>query len=310
VDAVGHIIVNNRAHNNSGWGIYAAQGSILGVNINGGGNRAFGNVELAQCYNILCAGGSGLATDSTPPETLLTANPSDPSSFTSATFGFTGFDNASSVQFQCALDGAAFTSCTSPTVYSRLGLGSHTFAVRAVDYIGNIDPTPVSFGWTIEAPAPGVAPDTTIVTAPDVATASTTANFSFSANEENVTFACALDGAAFTACTSPQTYSGLAVGAHSFAMRASDDEGNVDATPANFTWTIAAAPVATNVSCGQVLIQSTRVQNDLLDCNGNGLVVGAHGITIDPWALASSTTASIRSRSATASCRSLTSACN
>lgn len=281
VDAVGHIIVNNRAHNNSGWGIYAAQGSILGVNIDGGGNRAFGNVELAQCYNILCDGGSGLATDSTAPETMLAATPNDPSAFTSATFGFTGFDNASAVNFQCALDGAAFAPCTSPATYSGLSLGAHLFAVRAVDYIGNIDPTPASFGWTIEAPAPGVAPDTILVTAPDVATANTTASFSFTANEEAVTFECALDGAAFTACTSPRAYSGLAVGPHSFAVRAIDGEGNIDATPANFTWTIAAAPVAANVSCGQVLTQSTLVQNDLLNCNGNGLVIGANGITID-----------------------------
>lgn len=281
VESVGHIIVNNRAHNNSGWGIYAAQGSILGVNIDGGGNRAFGNVELEQCYNILCDGGPGLATDTTAPETLLSSGPSNPSTFTSATFGFTGFDNASAVTFQCALDGAAFAPCTSPAAYSGLSLGAHTFAARAVDFIGNIDPTPISFGWTIEAPAPGVAPDTTIVAAPDVATASTTASFSFTANEEAVTFECALEGAAFTACTSPQAYSGLAVGPHSFAVRALDGEGNVDVTPASFAWTIAAAPVAATVSCGQVLTQSTLVQNDLLDCNGNGLVIGANGITID-----------------------------
>lgn len=37
---------------------------------------------------------------------------------------------------------------------------------------------------------------------------------------------------------------------------------------------------AATVSCGQVITQSTVVDNDLVDCPGSGLVVGASGITI------------------------------
>ncbi len=50
------------------------------------------------------------------------------------------------------------------------------------------------------------------------------------------TFNCSLDAAAFAACTSPQTYSGLTNGSHTFQVRAVDAAGNVDPTPATYTW--------------------------------------------------------------------------
>src|SRR5262249_48486532 len=55
------------------------------------------------------------------------------------------------------------------------------------------------------------------------------------------TFQCALDGAAFAACSSPQAYSSLAVGLHSFQVRAVNGSGT-DLSPALYTWTITASP--------------------------------------------------------------------
>ncbi len=110
---------------------------------------------------------------------------------------------------------------------------------------------------------------------------STEATFTFSTDETGATFECSLDGAAFAACTSPQSYPGLGVGSHTFQVRAVDGAGNTDPTPDSFTWTVSAPPVLTTVSCGQVLTQSTLLDNDLVDCPGDGLVIGAHGITID-----------------------------
>jgi hypothetical protein len=80
-------------------------------------------------------------------------------------------------------------------------------------------------------------PETTITAAPAPTTYVSTASVSFTANEA-ATFACSLDGGAFAACTSPQSYSGLVLGPHTFRVRATDSAGNVDATPASAGWTI------------------------------------------------------------------------
>lgn len=62
-----------------------------------------------------------------------------------------------------------------------------------------------------------------------------TAVLAFSANEP-ASFACSLDDAAYTACGSPMRYSDLAPGQHTFAVRATDDAGNADPSPAEIHW--------------------------------------------------------------------------
>ena len=143
-----------------------------------------------------------------PPQTTITQAPSDGTS-TSASISFTSSANGST--FECKLDTAAFTACTSPKTYTGLALGTHTFQVRATDGGGNTDPTPASATWTITANPP---PQTTITQAPSSGT-STSATVAFTSSAGGSTFECSLDGAAYSACSSsPKTYSGLAVGGH------------------------------------------------------------------------------------------------
>jgi subtilisin family serine protease len=90
-----------------------------------------------------------------------------------------------------------------------------------------------------------VAPGTSITSGPSGSTTDTSASFSFNSDSATpVTFECRLDGGGFAPCTSPSTVSGLAVGDHSFEVRAKDQAGTFDATPASAAWTVAAPPQA------------------------------------------------------------------
>jgi hypothetical protein len=83
-------------------------------------------------------------------------------------------------------------------------------------------------------------PETTITAAPSGDVGSTTASIEFTSSEAGSSFTCSLDGGAFSACTSPATYSGLALGPHSFRVVATDPAGNPDPTPASASWTVVA----------------------------------------------------------------------
>ena len=178
--------------------------------------------------------------DTTPPETTIDSGPPATTAETTATFTFSASEAGSS--FECALDGAAFAACVSPYEVSGLSLGAHVFAVRATDAAGNADPTPASYGWTVEPPPDTSPPETTIDSGPPATTADTIATFTFSASEAGSSFECALDGAGFAACASPHEVTGLAVGGHSFAVRATDAAGNTDPTPASYSWTVEPPP--------------------------------------------------------------------
>lgn len=82
--------------------------------------------------------------DTTPPETSLSE---EFPARDAARFSFSANESAS---FTCSLDGAAYTPCDSPTYYSDLDAGWHTFAVRATDAAGNVDPSPAETRWHAE----------------------------------------------------------------------------------------------------------------------------------------------------------------
>ncbi len=289
-----HIFKDNVAFDNGSWGINVGDPSGGKSNIDGGGNVAQGNdgplgVDLKpqQCYNITCTGGLG-GGDQISPNTSILETPVNPSSESVAVFRFTGADNASPVTFECRFESTLesdWRACTSPARYNNLANDTYTFEVRAVDFSGNTDPTPATYTWAVVLGDFKASIDST----PDKVTVDTSATFEFSANRDTgVTFRCLrvdagadLTGlwATAPACASPKTYTGLATGDHEFWVRATDAASNFDTKM--YAWTVGAPPVAESVSCGQILTRSTRLLNDLVDCGGHGLIVGAPGITID-----------------------------
>jgi len=92
-------------------------------------------------------------------------------------------------------------------------------------------------------PTDTTPPNTTITSAPASTTTSTVATFAFTSNEAGSTFTCKLDNAAAAACTSPKSYTGLAVGGHTFTVTATDPAGNTDPTPATYSWAVNTASI-------------------------------------------------------------------
>ena len=175
-----------------------------------------------------------------PPTPTITSKPANPTTQTSASFSFT--DSQNGVSFLCQLDGSAFNACSSPQTYSGLGQGSHTFSLKAQDTAGN-QSAAATFTWTVNTT---VLLTPTITSKPANPTTQTSASFSFTDSQNGVSFLCQLDGSAFSACSSPQTYSGLGQGSHTFSLKAQDTAGNQSAA-ATFTWTVDPTPPATPI---------------------------------------------------------------
>lgn len=210
---------------------------------------AAGNLEPAPATHTWIV-------NTTPPDTSITGGPSAGGLTTAAgaTFDFASSEPGGAT-FQCRLDGdagapeAGWAPCASPKSLAALADGQHTFGVRALDVAGSVDPTPVSVTWTVDAAAPS-----TTLNVLDVR-AGSSATFTFGASEPGA-FQCRLapgpitDATPWVGCTSGQPYHNLTDGPYAFEVRAVDVVGNVDPTPAHFTWIADTGPPETTLSGG------------------------------------------------------------
>ncbi|HYF25559.1 MAG TPA: OmpA family protein [Baekduia sp.] len=96
--------------------------------------------------------------DTLRPQTKLLSGPQTSAPVTSAEATFS-FEASEAGRYECRLDGGPWEPCTTPTSYTGLPNGQHTFDVRAVDPAGNADGTPASRSWTVQAHG---APDAVI----------------------------------------------------------------------------------------------------------------------------------------------------
>lgn len=186
--------------------------------------------------------------DLTKPVVQLTSTPSNPSKDASANFAFTATDNGSGIKvIECSLNGGTYAACVSPKSYMNLPEGTHTFSVRATDNAGNVG-NAVSYSWRVDLTKPTV----TIISGPAAQVSDMNATLTFVADDgamgQIARIECQFDlEAAFTECTSPKNYMGLAEGSHLFQVRAIDAAGWVSDVKTH-TWFVDTLPPAINIS--------------------------------------------------------------
>ncbi|NOJ79128.1 adventurous gliding motility protein AgmC [Myxococcus xanthus] len=152
-------------------------------------------------------------------------------------------------------------------VGDTLAEGPHTVSVTAEDEAGNTSTT-VTHTFIVDTSAP----DTLILSGPPLTEAPGTATFDFDSDESPVTYECSLDGAAYVSCSDPATFTGLAEGSHTLSVRAVDEAGNVDGTPATYTWSVAADTDGDGLTDAEEVVLGTDPENP--DTDGDGLPDG------------------------------------
>jgi hypothetical protein len=148
---------------------------------------------------------------------LVKAPPALGASLSDADAGDTG-----ALTFQVCNDAACSTVVASGTAsgsangatlsWTPTGLADRTYYWRAqaADAAGNQSGWAATRTFTLDS----TAPRTILLERPGDRMKSGSATFRFTSDDAAATFECSLDGAAFTVCTSPKSYDGLADGRH------------------------------------------------------------------------------------------------
>jgi hypothetical protein len=175
--------------------------------------------------------------------TITTGLECQPTTSTTATFAFTS--SIANSTFECSLDSAAFTSCTSPKAYTGVSDGTHTFQVRATDASGNTDPTPAGRTWTVDTKAP--SPPTM---SPQNPTYDADGSFSVSGSAEAASTVELFEGGTPKGTTQADSstgawsiaLSGVSEGAHTYSAKAKDAAGNTSPVSNTVTVTVDMTP--------------------------------------------------------------------
>jgi CSLREA domain-containing protein len=169
-----------------------------------------------------------------PAAPAIQTGPGGPTSDATPTFTFSG---EPATALECRTDSGLPIACDAGTfTAAALADGPHTFFVTATDPAGNTSPV-AQRPFAVDTQAP----DTTIDSGPSGPTNSAGPSFGFDSSEANSSFECRLDSAQpadWQACTSPRAYAGLADGAHTFEVRATDPVDNTDQSPATSNFTV------------------------------------------------------------------------
>lgn len=254
--------------------------------------------------------------ETTLPVTTIVRAPASLSSSASGLFIFRS--SKAGTIYQCQLDGGSFVPCASPYIFSGLATGSHAFAVRGIDLIGNSEPSAAGYSWMID-PVSTIA---VLSNAPAGLTNSTTAAIQVS-GAGIVAYQYKLDSGVFSADIASSvalSLKGLADGAHALSVVGKDADGVYQSSPTSISWTvdtvvpvttiISQPPAVSNTATGNIAFTSTKPGSTFqckLDtgiatiCSSPygfvGLASGAHKVTVT----AADPAGNIQSAAATAS---------
>jgi len=106
--------------------------------------------------------------------------------------------------FECSLDQAAWSTCTSPVVFRGLNQGIHKLRVRATDLAGNLDASPAEVTTTLDWTAP-----ITSVLSPIKPSGKRSAVLKIKTNEPTKLIRCNIDQTNWDACGRQDTHNHL-----------------------------------------------------------------------------------------------------
>ena len=219
----------------------------------GGSVTYDGLVSGAHTFLVRTVGDDGVADD-TPayyswvidasvPDTYIDSAPTNPTQTAVASFDFSS-NVQTGATYYCALDAASsppapgdYVPCPVHWQTAPLSEGVHTLSVYVVNAAGTADPTPATTTWVVDT----TAPETAITDAPPHYTAEASADFAYEDPEDASihTFHCRVDAGAWFACNDDNvTIGDLDEGPHTFAVASEDATGNVDPTPATYSWIV------------------------------------------------------------------------
>eukprot|EP00898_Chlorokybus_atmophyticus_P009253 jgi/Chlat1/958/Chrsp108S01383 len=172
--------------------------------------------------------------DTVAPVVAITTHPAATTNSASATFVITSTEDGHA---EYRLDNGPYVPFAglSVTLVDILE-GAHTFAVRVTDFGGNVG-LPATYAWTIDFGPP----NTFIRSGPSSPTRETRSAFLFASTEPGITYQYRIDNnVAWNAVVNGSRLLSpvLDEGTHTLQVRAIDVAGNIDTTPAAYSWTI------------------------------------------------------------------------
>jgi hypothetical protein len=165
------------------------------------------------------------------------------------TVDFQGTVSGPGSHIDLKIDNRKWVPVASPKAIPDLSVGKHTIYLRAVDQDGNVDPTPAKWTFTVQKGKDGY-PDTwinwvratprgvNIADGGSTPSSTVIVDFQGTVGGRGSHIDLKIDSASYVPVASPHTITRLSEGAHTIYLRAVDQDGNVDPSPAQWRFTV------------------------------------------------------------------------